>query len=287
MAMEGPLLLTPHLSSSDLTATCLHSVELRHAGKRIATMPTAMFRGALFDAAACKWHTDRFDPPMAVLFGMENVLREAKESGQPVTGAAFDERYNIADEVTKALYKYVERVAPMFTKVIGVQIPVRFTLDVDGEPQDFASHIDLMWRDAGKVLHIADWKWREESPTQAYLDRNLQFALYRLCAFALDGWIQIDGEWTQFNEDAVMEWIHIPALFPYARGTGEFKKGDERPLDRIVIAAGDGPLDWAIEELKKRTRMARQGLWPTNPDPVGCHICMSKQFCASSYRSNQ
>ena len=252
-------------------------------------MPTAMFRGNIFDASACKWHETAltgkpFDPPFAVLWGLERVLAVAKEEGRPVTGAAYDARLVIAEEVTKALTFYVTRVAPMVHKPIATQVPIRVTIDVDGEPQDFASHLDLLWRDAAGWLHVWDWKWRDESPTQAYLDRNMQLNLYRYAMQS--GVAQVDGEWVEFNEDPIVEWIHVPSLFPYAKGTAEHKKGDDRPVNRIVMAVGDGPLEWVISELEMRTRMARAGHWPTNPDPVGCHICDSKQFCPSSYRSS-
>ncbi len=62
----------------------------------------------------------------------------------------------------------------------------------------------------------------------------------------------------------------------------EYKKGDMRPIDRIVYPA---PIDEAqagriVEMYEMHVRMRRLGLMPASPDPVGCRICESRRWCA-------
>jgi hypothetical protein len=292
-----PVITEAH--TGDLTAHCLRAVYLRRTGQTIGTMPSAMYRGNLAGEALCILHqADDFTPlsvNLAVLRAAEIVADKAKLERRPLTNAVLDNRTTTMAEVVRALCEYGARVAPRVRTLIGCELPIRWTIDVDGEPQEFASHLDILYRDAQDFLCFDDWKWRDESPSPHYLSRNLQFACYAYgCkhgAVLTHPELGDDG-WTEFGEWAQGFWIHLDYLRPYGKATeardddGEvrkFAKGDTRPLKSIVHPCNidESRESVIVAEMTERVRMMRAGFWPTNPDPVGCRVCECNTHCPS------
>ncbi len=270
------------LHTSDLTASCLRAVQLRHEGKVIGSSPSAMFRGNLIGELFRLCHERDFAE--ATIFqaaneAKNNCIARARDEHQPITAAVSDAIVPLVAEAAELAKWYGERVVPTLGRVLGCELPIRWTMDVDGVPVDFASHLDLLHRLPSGILGVGDWKAREESPTLAYLDRNMQLALYFL--MVKHGEILLDGEWVAFDEWPLVSWIHANNLAPYKRSGDGYKKGEHRPLERIVMGCGFEPAkESAIaEELALRVRMWRAGFFPTNPDPVGCFICPSRTHC--------
>jgi hypothetical protein len=284
--------------TGDLTADCPRRVLLARSGKIVGTMPGAMYRGNLAGEALRMMHEQgrewtRTVIESVVLQAAEAVAETAKRENRPLTNAVLDNKHSTMTEVVRALLEYGARVAPRVHTLIGCELPIRWTIDVDGEPQEFASHLDILYRDSDDWLCFDDWKWRDDAPGFHYLSRNLQFASY---AYALKhGSVLVypsDGDegWIQFHEWPLAYWIHLDALRPYGKAVtcrdddGEerqFKRGDARPLRAIVRQAWvmEAKEQAIVDALSERVRMMRAGLWPAIPDPVGCGLCESNNWC--------
>lgn len=277
------------LHTSDLTAACLRAVQLRHEGKVIASGTEALVKGSLFGACAQvvhergKWAMS--DAPGIVVETAPKVRVSLAEENRPVSEAVAANWTDILAEVERHVAQYIGRFAGYFAscKLIGCEVPIRATWDVDGEPVDFASHLDLFFRDTVGDLWVWDWKFRKEGPTPQYLARNMQFGGYSRAVET--GEVLIDGEWVGFGTRPRLAWIHAPSLLPYGRGgtAGErsWKKGEARPLDTIVRAMEYTNAPAFDAEFATRVRLMRANLWPTNPDPIGCKVCESKHECPS------
>lgn len=281
MIQQAPTTLELH--SSDLTTHCLRSAQLRHEGKVIASYTTAMYRGALADATLCLLHDRGLKSQNvvgAVLDAIKQVERTAQEENRPLSDSVVQNKNEIAAEVQKVCEFYVTRFAEAFAKAkfIGCQLPIRFTINIGGEPFDFASHLDLIYRLNGALI-FADWKWRDETPTAAFLSRYLQFGCY---AYGIaNGEVMLGDDWVSFAEWPIGQWIHLPNLKPYARNGADYRAGDLRDFDKIVrtVPYNESCAERIENEISIRVRMWRQGLFPTSPDPVACHLCESNQFC--------
>lgn len=270
------------LHTSDLTASCLRSVQLRHEGKVIGSSPSAMFRGNLIGELFRLCHERDFAPATIMQAANEaknNCITRAREEHQPITAAVADKMVDLVAEAAELTKWYGERIVPTLGKVLGCELPIRWTVELAGVTVDFASHLDLLCRSDSGALSVYDWKAREESPTKAYLDRNMQLALYYL--MVKHGDILLDGEWVGFDEYPTVAWIHANNLQPYKRGGDGYTKGEHRPIDKIVLPCDFTPAKEAaiLDELTTRVRMWQAGLFPTNPDPVGCFICSSRTHC--------
>lgn len=275
--------------SSDLTASCLRARLLAHEGKRDATVGTALYRGQLWHAARRavierKTTSNPFHTALVLSVARDEVRKEAGDSLTDAKG--LDE----ADaEVEKWLAEYIDRVVPTLGKIIGQEVPLRFTLDVDGEPQEFATHIDLAFTDATGRLHLHDDKTGEDAPTRAYLERNYQFGM--MAYGVRHGLVETDIGWVALGQWPTISWVHVRHLKTYSRKTSvtnyetgevdEFGKGDRRPLDKIVIPVTytDADERHIVDALSERVRMMRAGFWPANPSEVGCHLCESRRWC--------
>lgn len=281
------------IHTTQLTAACQKSVLLRINGRAEGTMPGAMYFGNLWHEAVrlCHernwWHVFQVDG--AVLDAHQIVLAKAKAENRPLTEAAQKNAMADQAECSRLLLAYAQRVLPVMGTMIGCEVPIRLTLDIDGEPQEFATHLDYLGRNANGLC-VFDWKTGEESPTRPYLNRNLQFAL--LWLMVRRGEVLLDGFWTALEAWPQMTWVHVRNLNPYGRKTvavddngeeREFVKGEARPINKILRSppfteSGEAAL---LEELTTRVRMYRAGMFPTNPDPIGCELCESSKWCPS------
>ena len=285
--------LLDEIHSTHLTASCPKKVLLTSQGKAIGDMPGALYFGNLWHEACGLAHLrGEFQIPKSdpiVIEAARLVEEKAKAENRPLTDAVRRDAQTHQADVSKLLGFYGERCASLVKtgRVLGVEVPCRMTLTIDGEPQEFASHMDLPWINSAGELEIWDWKTTDEDPSPFYLNRNLQFGLYWL--MGLYGEFLIDGFWDRLGVSPRLTWVQVMNLRPYGRKTTakddngddrEYAKGEHRPLSRIMrspIIMDEGPI---IDEITTRVRMFRAGLFPTNPDPVGCRLCECWKSCA-------
>lgn len=268
------------IHSSDLTAACPRAVELRLDGKAIGEYTTALFRGQLAGVALEILHGQGLKGSVKGVVCVEattRVLDMAADENRPPSDAVMRELEAIQAEVTGALTLYVGRFRDYFAqcKIIGCEVPVSW----ESDGLQFASHLDLLFREPNGDLYVWDWKWRDQSPMFAYLSRNMQLAMYALCC--RDGQVRVGGEWVRLNQWPVAAWVHLPNLEPYKRAGEGYRKGDARPLDKIVreVRYDDSSRDTIIREVMLRKAMMDAGHFPAIPDPVGCHLCDCAAHC--------
>lgn len=281
------------LHTSDFTAACAKRAELRLRGQVYAETQTATATGQLFhELVSAWWDAWGGATSDSNIEAFDVCARRARVEGQRFSEAVMKNRADIEATAAKWMALYEARFTELrdCVEVVGVELPVRYTLDVDGTPQEFASHLDLLYRDGNRLV-IRDWKTGEDAPHFAYLRRNLQLGLYWLAV--AEGEVCIDAgldQWVNFGEWPSIEWLHVRSLEPYKKAcpgindAGEpvnFAKGDLRPTRQVVRKVEYVPAqaDTFKEELRTRVRMVRTGVWPMNPDPVGCGLCQSKAFC--------
>lgn len=284
------------IHTSDLTASCLKAVELRIAGKIRGEGTSAIYRGLLFHEVLQICHVAKdfsFQGiNKAVMAAPVIVQKKLESENRRMTAAAEASVVAVKAEVAKLVGHYGERLFPLVRdgKLIGCELPVRCAV----EGFLFASHIDLLWRDAKGVLHIWDWKSGEDAPTFAYLNRNLQLGMYSLATHR--GEICVSGEWIAFDCFPRVSWVHLNNLAPYSRKTKgkddsgaevEFAAGEHRPLSRILFTP-DLSNHAAVEAaFLVRAQMMEAGLFPATPDPVGCHICESQEWCPGFFPNGE
>lgn len=286
------------------------AAHLSHEGKVIGQAPSALYQGLVVHEALRLVHVNgAWDETKTNVHQASKIVgRTLYSEDRQMTQAVIANMPELLAEVCEWVEAYCIRFRDYFAtvKLLGCELPVRLTLDVDGQPAKFASHIDLLFRDEGGFLHLWDWKSVSEAPTRAYLRRNKQLGIYFLMPKvgqillggeftgyrpdASEGMVSLwqGGEWVQFDEEPIIEWIQLRNLKPFKRATTaadedgtktEYKKGDTRPLNAIVRDVLIQKTDAIVEELKVMVRMDRAGLYPTNPDPVACHLCESAQWC--------
>lgn len=284
------------IHSTQLTAACLRRVELTLAGKASGYTTGALYVGNVCHAAIRAMHErgqkwDRTECESAVLAGALVADQTAKDDRRPLSEAVAAGRTDHLAEALKLVYAYACRCRlPEGSRLLGCELPIRATWDVDGEPIDFASHLDMLYRTPGGVLTVRDWKSGSDSPSRVFLGRNLQLAAY--CLAVGTGEVCIDGDWVAFEDFPAVEWCHLRNLLPYGKATttkdddgnvAEFKKGDPRPLRSALVPVvhTDEGRDAAWAEIATRVRMMRAGYWPTSPDPEGCRCCDVRADCPS------
>lgn len=281
---------TTHLSES-----CPRATLLTIQGKRVPEMTSALYQGQLAHAVIEELHRAGDFSEQAItakmVFAAVKVEKEAAEEGRPFSDAVKANKPTLNAEVLEWVVQYAEQLAPKVTGLVGVEVPIRFTLeheDLD-EPAEFASHLDLVFHDGNGPI-VWDWKSASDAPSYEYLRRNKQLAFYWL-AFRHGEILHPDLGWVNMGQYPLVGWVHLRNLMPFKRAstdidhaTGEeikYQKGDRRPFNRVVRY-----IDFANErairdELALYVRMSRAGMFPTNPDPVGCTICECRTHCAS------
>jgi hypothetical protein len=290
------------LHTTDLTDSCPQRVLLRWEGKLLPHAPTALVRGMVAGSACRYMHEsmawDKEDAPdYAMDYAWKQTMQDLEEDQRILTEAVEKNKDAMLKEIRNVLDQYIARLGPLFAKseFVGCETPCTMTLD----GVKFASHTDLIVRDSGNVfgygkgrLIIFDWKWRQESPSRAYLARNLQFATYWLMArqgeFLIEDW----AGYTPLPDadNAQLVWLHLPNLKPYTRKTityndnqeqHEYKKGDVRPLRSILKTTQYTDTDTTHIEraLTRRVKMYKAGFFPATPEPNKCSLCEAESFC--------
>jgi hypothetical protein len=282
---------TGDIHSTDLVRPCMREVQLTRAGRAVRYCTTALYQGLLFHAVAQHWH-ERRDYTLPIDDGIMqraavSLANKLREERRPMTGPVADAQAELKAEVREWADAYVRRYADWYAgaKVIGCELPVRWSCDVDGKREDFASHIDLLLR-VGDQLYVRDWKTGKEAPTRAYLDRNMQMGMYALAI--AEGDVLLDGDWVSFGDVPVVQWVHVRGLLPVKRVTDmtdetgatiRLAKGDLRPDNYCARDIEVLNFDAIKAEFATRARMFRAGLFPTTPTIEGCQVCEARQAC--------
>lgn len=290
--------ISQDIHSSELINPCSRSAMHRLLGQEEKVMQRALFSGLAAHAALEEIHMGNWNvSDMAGIIHRagQATLTKAKEEKRPLTESTEREMQEHLERVAGLLSHYIERQGEYFAqcKPIGVELPVRWTLEVDGmDTIEFASHIDLLYRDPFGEIRLRDFKLNDESFTMAYLARNLQFALYHFCI--ADGLVNVHGGehgWEHFGEIPWMEVADIANFKPYMRATKvedfetgqtvQYQKGDVRPLANLIRIWRYAPSkeEAMKQHLAERVSAMRAGYWPMNPDKRGCQLCQSKRFC--------
>lgn len=282
-----------------LTDACPRRVQLRIEGKTTLAVPTALYRGVLVGEVLREYHqTGKWDLDPAMVTGVTDVAVRTQflREGRIFTEAVEKNSEEIRTEVAGITALYIDRFAARFqqAQLIGCELPCRLTLN----KVKFASHIDLMFRDTdgslcgepGRLV-VWDWKWRQDSPTRAYLARNLQLSLYWLMVKTGSICASTTFDlWKDFGEAPIVMWCHLPALKPFSRATvvqdddgteRQYVKGEFRPERSIIRDCGfkDTMQPWIEEEILKRVKLMKTGLDIAIPDPIGCHLCECEPWC--------
>lgn len=292
--------LIQEVHTTHLTASCLRRVQLTAEGKRVGATETAKYRGLLAHEVLARWFTGKFEignfPPDVARQCHADVRAQCEADNEPLSQAVIDNASTIQVEVGKLCGNFASRFVQLHPdwKCIGAELPIRWDMALPGfeEPVPFASHIDLLFKTPNGYV-IPDIKTGEDDPAPHFLSRNLQLASYFL-AFK-HGQVRTDAEfdlWESFNEYPTLYWMHFNALAPYSRKTtaadenGEerqYAPGDHRPWHRIMR-----PCDFTPEmehqilaDIATRVRMFEAGLFPANPDPIGCRVCDCNYHCPS------
>lgn len=280
------------LHSSHLSANCMKQVYLQHNGMYVPEMPSAMYKGSLAGKACEYLHENNAwdNVPWCMACAREAVGIDLEKENRHLTDAVKRDEKKIVMEVGERIFDYARRFGPLFSQCdhIGTELPVRWTLEHNSlaEPFPCASHIDLLCRDSNDVfgrgagrLILVDQKYTDEAPTWDYVTRNQQMMLYQLVIYK--GEVLLDDEWIRFEEWCASALIHLPSLHVYKKASGEFKKGDEKPLEKILLWTNfrEDSVDRMKSELAVKARCFRNGDYPASPSAVGCMTCCSKQWC--------
>lgn len=274
--------LITEFHTSDLVSRCFKRVQLRHQGKIIPEVPSAVFRGLLCHDHLGGWHLDK-----PVSYGA--ALDSIKAEGRHLTPAALRDVVETNAECAALTALYAKRYAGLFAQstLLGVEVPIRWSgIDVDGTPVDFASHLDLLFKDPSGALCLWDWKTGDTDWDGEHASRSMQFGMYFMaCQY---GQVMLEGEWIDLRESPHVRVIDIDNLKPYSRRTMgkdingddyEYLKGDEKPEWSIGREQTFTNESGILEQFATRVRMARANLWPTNPTDTGCRVCECRKHC--------
>jgi hypothetical protein len=284
------MVVSQEIHTTELGEPCQRKVQLRLLGKSRGEMTTALALGCLWHETAPRLHQDQ-GVKFATSKGWDAVVDTMHRENRKPSSAVANGVPEIIAQVEEWATAYAERIVKDFTvgwKIIGFEIPVRMTFDVDGQPAEFASHIDMLARMPDGRLAFMDWKTQEEAPTLPYLLRNQQLAAYSVAL--AHGSVLIGDDWTEMAEWPVALWCQIRALQVYKRKTtcmdadgNEYSvpAGSPRPIERIVFDASIGPNAAArvLDEMAINVRMRRAGLFPARPSPIGCMACECREAC--------
>jgi len=268
--------------TSDLTSRCSKRVQLKHEGKVIPEVASAMFRGLLIHHHLECWHLDK-----PASYG--TVLDSIKAEGRTLTAAALRDVVETNEEAIALTALYAKRYGDFFSKseLLGCEVPLRWSgIDVDGQPVDFATHLDLLFRDPHGALCDWDWKTGDTDWDGEHANRSLQFGMQFMAIQY--GQVMLEGEWIDLRESPHVRVIDIDNLKPYSRRTMgkdingedyEYVKGDEKPewsIGREMLITNESGI---LEQFATKVRMARLNLWPMNPTDTGCRCCEARMHC--------
>lgn len=291
--------------TTDLTCSCKRQRQLTLEGKALGYTETALFRGNLGHGALETLHRD-FDPDLwdsdigsaCCDAGLGIALEKSESDGRPISTAVDRDQIKLRDEVEKHVQHYIVRLKEYFKCVtlIGVEVPIRCPIEVDGEVEQFASHMDLVgigpdwWNEHSEfTVKVWDWKFKAESPSPYLIERHPQLGAY---AYAVThGTALVDGQWIKLEGQPIsVAIVDMMRMKPYMQKTKgkdsdgnevQYVKGDHRPLNRIIHSREIGPAGMARwkHDFEDHVRMKRLGIWPKSPDAIGCDNCDVRVHC--------
>jgi len=287
---EPPVTVSLEIHTTELGEPCQRKIQLRLLGRSAGQMTSALALGCLWHETAPRLHQDqgvKFATSKAWDAVVDTMHREGRKPSQAVAEQVPD----IIAQVEAWGTQYAARIVKDYTldwKILGFEVPIRMVFDVDGEPAEFASHLDMLARMPDGRLVFVDWKTGEDAPTVPYLARNPQLAAY--CLALARGSVMLGDEWVEMGEWPTALWCHIRGLMPYKRKTTTMDEqgneiivaaGEMRPIERIMFPAMIGPEaeSHILSELAINVRMRRAGLFPARPDPIGCMACECRAAC--------
>lgn len=302
---EGPA----EWHTTDLGEPCMHRVKLRLQGRIDGETAGALWLGNAVHAAMerlwlADWNAiDEAAIDMLCVRSASDADGKAKKEQRPLSyamraGMNSDTRADQEALLRKIVGNYFTKMLPDREKmhVLGVEVPLRCTLDVehiDGSivPEEFATHCDLVWRDENGRLFIDDFKTEEEVPTPAYLARWPQGSFMWL--WTRLGEMRFETEmgpvWIPQEQWPTVRWVHMRNFREYEKKTtvtidGEqhtFNKGESRPLSKCILVPNWTP---ALEQrtrnyISERVRAGRAGFWMKSPHKQACQYCDSRAYC--------
>ncbi len=284
-AMEKPAAPTRCLiqewHTSDLTSRCTKRVQLKHQGKTIPEVASAMFRGLLIHHHLQCFHEARKPD-------LYSVLDSIKQEGRELTEAAKRDVQETDAEAAQITAYYIGRYGAFFKQctLLGCEVPLAWRgIDVDGKPTDFATHADILYKDPHGLLCLDDWKSGDTDWGGEHVARSLQFGMMFMATQY--GEAMLEGEWMALRETPHIRVVNVDALKPYTRRTMakkdgedyEYQKGDVRPetsVSREILITNESGI---MEQFATKVRMARADLWPMNPTDRGCAACECRTHC--------
>jgi hypothetical protein len=144
--------------TSELTASCMKAVELRLNGKVHAEAGEALFKGVVGHEALRRLHLGMELGNLA-----EWAIAQQKKEGTPCSESVKTNASEYEAEALRVCMLYWSRLGSKL-KTLGCELPVRGTIEVDGEDVNFASHIDILARTPeGRDRKAGRPRRREES----------------------------------------------------------------------------------------------------------------------------
>lgn len=269
--------------TTDLLSRCAKRTQLRHEGKCVPEVTSAMLRGQLAHAHLSAWH-------LGQSVDLDEFIQGVKDEGKEVSAAAWRDIEDMHNEAKTLTSFYAIRFGDFFkrSKLIGVEVPVRWETTIDKKPVKFASHLDLVFRDPSDALCVWDWKTGDTDWDNDYAARSMQVGMYYMAVQY--GFVCVQDDWFDLAEAPHVSIVNIEALKPYSRKTiarddngeeREFVKGDDRPMRAVSFEIFVNNEQAVIDEFATRVRMDRLGLWPMNPTDTGCRVCECRRHCAT------
>ena len=276
---------------------------LKRDGKFSGESGTALVRGLVTHKALEIMHIAAKSELPTTVTSVVNaavpiIMSELEEQGRVTSESVDSNMDKMVKEIHTIVSRYKERMLPLAERynVLGVEVPIYWELSEDVH---LSSHLDLLMHDPESDTIIAwDWKWRKDSLAVTDLSRNMQLACYWACLKGT-GQIQVDckipesweysGEgWvTPKSENVLVSWIDLPSLKPYSRAVTTYedgnavqhKKGDDRPLDRIIRT----PIfhDSQINNIRNAALTRADLIMNRIPlyIPQGCSHCECEAWC--------
>lgn len=294
--------------TTDLSEPCRKRVQLRLLGRIDGETAGALWLGnAVHAAMELLWVHDDFAAideariEQLCVRASHAADRKAKEEGRPLSfsmqpGGNQETRIEQEKLLRSIVTNYTAAMTPLRgeMQVLGIEVPIRCTLEIDGEPTHFATHADLVWRDKKGQLHIDDFKTQDECPTRSYLARWVQGAC--MFVWTRNGTMTLDTPDFGImplcmDEFPVVRWVHMRNFLPYKRSTTvtedgvrcTYAAGEARPLSKCILYPNFEPAFEAriVHHLCELVRMGRAGIWARTPNSQACHYCDSRNHCLS------
>ncbi len=160
-------------------------------------------------------------------------------------------------------------------RVVGVEVPFRAEVEVDGARVVLVGAVDRLEHDGEGGLRIIDFKTARRAPTQAEVASHDQLGVYQL-AVTLGGFDDVaPGIRRAGGGELVL--LRLPGTnADYPRHVSQASLSDEPHPE------GSGPRSaptWVHERLASAVRIIRAGTYPATPGDDVCRFCPFSASC--------